>query len=386
MNAFDLVLVVVAALAAFGGWRLGFLRRLSGWIGAAAGLAAGIVLAPRVVERFSFDSDLSVFVAGTAVLVLLTTLGQAVGATVGARLRSGVDTPHGRNLDAVGGSVLGVVGVAVVAWLVVPVMADAAGWPAATARGSAIARFVGEHFPDPPPQISRLEEELAQGNYPQLFTGLRPAPDVRAAPADSPVSQEQLDLAARSAVRLEGPACGRIQTGSGFVVAPGLVATNAHVVAGTDRLRLVTADGRRAGGVVVAFDPATDLALVSTELDSPPLELAAPAPDDAGLVLGFPGGGPFEPSPFRVAELVDATGFDIYDRARVERELVILASALERGDSGSAVLRGDGRVVAVAVAVAPDRPDVAYALTAGELDRLLARGTGGPVATGECTP
>ncbi len=385
MNGLDLVLVVAAGLAAWGGWRLGFLRRLSGWIGAAAGLAVGIVLAPRVVERLSLESDLAVFLMGTAVLVVLATLGQGIGAAIGARLRRGVDTPHGRNVDAVGGCALGVVGVVVATWLIVPVMADAAGWPAATARGSTIARFVAEYLPEPPPQIAALEQELAQGGYPQLFTGLRAAPDIGAAPEDSPVSQETLDRAARSAVRLEGPACGRIQSGSGFVVAPGLVATNAHVVAGTEELRLVTADGEQATGRVVAFDPGVDLALVGTELDRPPLELTAPVLGDAGLVLGFPGGGPFAPSPFQAADLIDATGFDIYDRARVDRDLLVLASALEPGDSGSAVLRGDGTVVAIAVAVAPDDSDVAYALDSSELSALLAGGVSGPVPTGACT-
>lgn len=385
MNGLDVALLVVAALAAWGGWRLGFLRRLSGWLGAAAGLAVGIVFAPRVVERFSVESDLGVFLLGTTVLVLLATLGQGLGSAVGARLRHGVDTPHGRNADAVGGSVLGVLGVLVVAWLVVPVMADAAGWPAATARGSVVARFVGEHLPAPPPQITALEEELSQGAFPQLFTGLRAAPDVGRAPAGSPISQEALEVAARSAVRLEGPACGRIQSGSGFVVAPGLVATNAHVVAGTEELRLETADGERGTGRVVAFDPEVDLALVGTDLDRPPLALGEPTVGDAGLVLGFPAGGPFAPSPFQVGELIEATGFDIYDSSRVDRDLLVLASQLEPGDSGSAVLRSDGTVVAVAVAVAPDDSDVAYALNSEELSTLLARGVGGPVSTGACT-
>jgi S1-C subfamily serine protease len=385
VNGLDLILIVLAAFAAYGGWRLGFLRRLSGWVGAALGLALAIMVLPSLVERMSLQSDLSVVLVSTALLVLLASIGQGIGAAIGARLRAEVDSPAARHLDATGGLLLGIVGVAVLAWLVVPVMADAEGWPSASTRGSTLAALVDEHLPDPPPQITRLERQLAGGGYPQLFTGLRRAPDIPAAPSGSTVTQEVLDDAARSVVRLQSDACGRIQSGSGFVVADGIVATNAHVVAGSDTIELTTPDGTRANGVVVAFDPAVDLALVATDLDRPPLPVAAPAEDDQGLVMGFPGGGPFAPSPFAIGELLDARGYDIYDRATVDRQILALASALEPGDSGSAVLRADGSVVGVAVAVAPDRPEVAYALNSAELERLLGRGATGRVSSGACT-
>ena len=177
-----------------------------------------------------------------------------------------------------------------------------------------------------------------------------------------------------------------MQSGSGFVVAPDLVATNAHVVSAASEVLLETPDGHRASGRVVAFDPQVDLALVSADMGRPALPLGDPDQGDQGLVLGFPGGGDFEPSAFEVGQELTATGFDIYDRSLVRRELLALASALEPGDSGSAVLRADGAVVGVAVAIAPDRPEVAYALHAEELRRLLGTLVAGqgPVDTGPC--
>lgn len=384
MNGLDLILLTLALFAAVGGWRLGFLRRLSGWVGTAVGLGVGILMAPTVVGWFRLDSDLGVLFVGTALLVLLASIGQAVGAVIGSRLRRGVDSDHGRNLDALGGGALGVVAVIVLAWLVVPVMADTEGWASASARGSLIAGAVDEWLPDPPAQIRELERELTQGGYPRVFSELRRAPDIPAPPADSTVSPELLDAAARSSLRLQGDACGRRQSGSGFVVAPGVVATNAHVVAGTDGVSLTTADGQTGAGEVVAFDPGVDLALVATSIDRPPLELGTPSVGDRGLVLGYPGGGPFEPSSFEVGDAFSATGYDIYDRSLVDRQLLALASELEPGDSGSAVLRGDGRVIGVAVAVAPDRAAVAYALDAAALAPLLSAPLEGAVGTGEC--
>ena len=384
MNGLDLLLVILAVVAAVGGWRLGFLHRLSGWIGAGAGLALAIVLLPSVVERLALDTDTTIFLVCTALLVLFASIGQAIGASIGARIRQGVDTPGARSIDSVGGALLGVVGVGVIAWLVVPVMADTAGWAAASARGSVISRLVDEHLPDPPPQIAELERQLAGGQYPQLFTGLREAPETPPPPSGSTVSSETLDRASRSVVRVQGEACDRIQSGSGFVIDQGLVVTNAHVVAGTDELTLETPDGSRGRGSVVAFDPTTDLALVATDLDRDPLPVTSPTVGDRGLVLGFPGGGTFAPSPFEVAQRLDATGYDIYDSRLVERDLLALSSELEPGDSGSAVLRDDGSVIGVAVAVAPDRPLVAYALDSSELATLGAGADGSAVDTGPC--
>lgn len=385
MNGLDLVLVALAAIAAVGGWRLGFLRRFSGWLGVAVGVAVAILVTPSLVRRLDLDSDLAVVLVVTAVLVLLATAGNAIGALIGSRLRQEVDSPAVRQVDAVGGTLLGILAVCVLAWLVLPVMADAEGWPSASTRGSLLAGLVDQYLPEPPPQVQELERQLAGGGYPQLFADLRAAPDIPDAPVDSPVDQGVLDAVAPSAVRLQSQACGQLQSGSGFFVGDQLLATNAHVVAGAGAVQVTTADGARGSAQVVSFDPSVDLALLRTDLDRTPLELAPPELGDRGLVLGFPGGGPFDPSPFEIGDVMQARGYDIYDTATVDRDLLALAAALAPGDSGSAVLRSDGAVVGVAVAVAPDHSQVAYALSSDELRNLLSVPTGAPVGTGRCT-
>lgn len=384
MNGFDLLLVSAALLAAVGGWRLGFLRRLSGWIGAGVGLGVAILVLPTVMERLGSGSDLTIFAVGAAVLVLLASIGQGLGALIGSKLRVGVDTPLGERTDALFGAVLGVLGVAVLAWLVVPVMAGTEGWPAATARGSTLSRAINDHLPKPPAQITELERQLAGGEFPEVFAGLRAAPELPPPPEGSSIGEELLATTSASTVKLRAAACDRIQSGSGFFVAENLVATNAHVVAGSSSLSVVTTDGAERDGRVIAFDPQIDLALVSTSLDRPVLPLATPSVGDAGLVMGFPGGGPFAPSPFSVGERLPATGFDIYERSLVERDLLVLSSDLAPGDSGSAVLRDDGSVIGVAMAIAPDRAGVAYALASDELSDLLRRATSTTADTGAC--
>ena len=120
-------------------------------------------------------------------------------------------------------------------------------------------------------------------------------------------------------------------------------------------------------------------------MDRPALRLAPPDEGEQGLVLGFPGGGTFDPSPFEVGQLIRAKGYDIYDSATVDRDVLALAAALAPGDSGSAVLRDDGAVIGIAVAVAPDQPELAYALDSSELQGLLGEPVAGAVGTGRCT-
>lgn len=384
MNGLDLILVLAAAVAAFGGWSLGFIRRLGGWLGVGLGLTLGVVSLPTLIESLGLEGDRVIFIFGGVFLVLLATVGQATGEAIGSRVRSGVDSSGGQYLDSLGGAALGVLGVGVLTWLIFPLMAGAQGWPSQAARGSTLARGLSEGLPPPPAQIGAIERALAGGGFPRLFDQIRPAPEIEPPPPQVDFPVDTYRRSVESVVRVESPACGKIQTGSGFFARHGRVVTNAHVVAGARRTTVTTTGGDEMPATVVHFDPNADLAVLAVDSDSRPLPLAQGTVGDQGLVLGFPGGGPFDPSPFAVAERVEARGFDIYDQNRVTRDLLILASDLQPGDSGSAVLRTDGAVVGVAVAIAPDKPSVAYALDSGELSAVLEHSNGSPASTGPC--
>ncbi len=385
MNGLDLLIAALAVAAAVGGYRLGFVARVVSWLGMLAGIVAASLWLPDVIERLDGrvgSTDL-VFVAA-AVVVGGGLVGQALGLFVGARLHLVIPPGPLRRVDAAVGAVAGVVGVAVIVWLVVPAMADTPDWPARQARGSAVARAIEGAFPDAP-DATRSVRQLLGDRYPQVFDALRPTPELGPPPAASGLDQAVADQVAASTVLVSGEACGRIQEGSGFVVGPDLVATNAHVVAGEVATEVETPDGRRRRGRVVAFDPALDLAVLQVEgLDRPALPLDGADAGDRGAVFGRPGGGPLRLAPFEVGERVRATGTDIYDRSRVEREVLVLAAALRPGDSGSALVSPEGAVVGVAFAIAPDRDGVAYALTTAELRAVLDRVTPTEVTAGGC--
>src|ERR1700722_18713501 len=60
-------------------------------------------------------------------------------------------------------------------------------------------------------------------------------------------------------VRSLAPSCQKVLEGSGFVVAPDRVMTNAHVVAGSNSVQ-VYASGNPFDAAVVSYDPAVDIA------------------------------------------------------------------------------------------------------------------------------
>jgi S1-C subfamily serine protease len=176
-----------------------------------------------------------------------------------------------------------------------------------------------------------------------------------------------------------------VQEGSGFVAGPGLVVTNAHVVAGERDTVVVDALGARHDAAAVAFDPDRDLAVLAVpSLDAAPLAIAAGEVDDVGAVYGHPGGGPLRASPARVAERIEAVGTDIYRTSESRRDVYVLAAALEPGDSGAALVDVAGRVIGVAFAIDPGDPGTAYALSDTELRRVLEAIEPFEVETGPC--
>jgi S1-C subfamily serine protease len=88
-------------------------------------------------------------------------------------------------------------------------------------------------------------------------------------------------------------------------------------------------------------------------------------------------------SPFQVGSERTATGRDIYGIEATERQILFLAAELRPGDSGGALVDPSGAVVGVAFAIAPDRPQVAYALTIEEV-RAVLEGPLAPTAAGPC--
>lgn len=386
MNALDLVIAAAVLAAAGGGWRLGVAHRLASWTGMTAGLGVAVLVLPGLADALATATPRARLVAVLAFLAGMGLCGQAAGLGVGlllARRRGRPPGPHGA-LDRAGGALVGATGGLVLVWLALPALASAPGWPARTARHSAIASTLERLAPPPPAALRAVGRIVAEVPYPEVFTRLE---DGRAAgpPPRAGVSGTVLGRAAQSVVRVAGRACEVIQEGTGFAVADELVLTNAHVVAGERRTTVHAPGSPPASGTVVAFDPVRDLALLRVDgLGRPPLPLADTDTGAVVAVLGHPAGGPLRVAPARVAERIVATGTDITRRSTSEREVLVLATRLAPGDSGAPLVAGSGAAVGVAFAVDPASPVTAYALTVSEIRAFLADLPLPATGTGPC--
>ncbi|MFN8038109.1 MAG: MarP family serine protease [Acidimicrobiales bacterium] len=384
MNLFDVLIVGLVVAGIVGGYRLGMVTRVASWIGMFIGLFAAVRVLPWILERLPRSGGLTSFAVVVGVLLFLAFLGQGIGLWLGSTLRPVSDDGTVTVVDRVLGGLAGFVGTVVMIWLLLPLAAHTPGWVASEVTGSALARQLDQRLPEAPDTVQALQGFVGDG-FPRVFEALQPSPNLGPPPAASGLSTEQAASVARSVVKVEGIACSRVQDGTGFVVADGLVVTNAHVVAGERKTELERDDGTRVTAEVVAFDPARDLAVLRARgLDRPALPIGTSATGQRGGVFGHPGGEPLRIAPFEVARQIRALGRDIYGTARTEREVLELSANLRPGDSGSALVDPSGTVVGVAFAIAPDRPDVAYALSTDELRTVLAQPRSGVVSTGDC--
>jgi S1-C subfamily serine protease len=279
-----------------------------------------------------------------------------------------------RLIDRSGGAALGAAGVFVAAWVLLPVLGDVPGEVAQQARHSTILGWLDQATPPPPDAMRALRALIGDTRFPQVFGDLRPAPDTGPPPASIPVPAATLARVTASTVNVEVQGCGALHEGSGFAVAPDTVVTNAHVVAGGQRIRARRPDQRTFAAQVVMFDDDRDLAVLRVPgLGEQPLPIAAIRTGEQGAVVGYPGGqNTPRPAPALVRQVAPTRGFDIYDEDRTLRQVAFLAAALRPGDSGSPLFDQQGRVTGVAFAIAPDRPGTAYALADAELRAALA--------------
>ena len=388
MNLVDALLLLVAAGAAYAGWRQGFVHRALAWFGLGVGVVVGALFVDDVASALRDSTPRTRLLAALAFLVLCAIAGQGIGLLLGNLLRRTLPGGVRRSIpDRVAGACAGVLCVVVGVWLLVPAFANAPGWPARAVRGSSIARTIDRLAPEPPGSLAALGRLVGDAPFPEVFERLT-SPDAGVAPTTG-LDPAVLARVSPSVVRIDGRACDRLQQGSGVVVADDVVLTNAHVVAGERSTTVTTEAGRKVTAVVVGFDPRRDLALLRAK----GLGLAVPERgsidvDERGAVLGYPGGGPLLESPARVAEQITARGTDIYRSTPTERDVFVLGAVLAPGDSGGPLFDAEGRVVGLAFAVDPGEQGTAYALTNDEVEAgvrsFLAAPVDRAVDTGPC--
>jgi S1-C subfamily serine protease len=385
------VLLVLSLLVFIGeGVRNGIARSLGAILGVVAGGAAAFLAIPfltaAVPDRFW---RVAVIVAVSLVLLFG---GHALGARIGRGIRD-------RDPDRTGPSFLGRVGGAlangVIAALALSLIAGgvgAMGVPlfSQAIAGSWVLRAIDTATPPAlDAALAQVRATVLEEGLPLIGEALGGVVDSPGAP-DVPTDTDPLTAAAQSVVRIGGTAyaCGQNQTGTGFVVAPDRVVTNAHVVAGVDQPIVEAPNGQSLEGRVVYLDPIDDLAVVA--VDGLAADALALSPvlgvGETAVVQGYPFGGPFTRGGAQVLAVSSEQIPDIYGESRSAREVYSLAAIVQPGNSGGPLLATDGRVAGVIFARSADDPELGYAMTNTELAPVASAASGltQPVSSGSC--
>ena len=184
--------------------------------------------------------------------------------------------------------------------------------------------------------------------------------------------------------RVTGTACGLGVEGSGWVVAPNLVVTNAHVVAGMNDARVDHNDGEFRDADVVAFDPRNDIAVLRVaELGARPLRLVDPVKGQAVAILGYPENGPFTATAGRIGQTREFLTDDAYGRGPFSRLVTTLRGVVRHGNSGGPAVDAQGRVQTTIFASRIGSAS-GYGVPSDLVRRELVRASATEVSTGPC--
>jgi S1-C subfamily serine protease len=384
VTALDVLLFALLVLSAWGGYRRGALLQVAGLIGLVAGFVVGSWLAPHVAEPLHSDPAKAIAALGT--VLILGGVGDAVGSTLGVKLRRRARGTRLRAIDAAGGAGLSVVALVLAVWFLGLNLA-AGPFPslARSLQRSAVLRGVDAMLPPPPSLTTELGAVLDLFGFPDVFADLPPLPADPVPQPPASVAGRVADDARASIVLVVGPACDRILQGTGFVVDDELVVTNAHVVAGG--APRVEWNGQTFDAEPVAFDEDLDVAVLRVEgIGAPALTLLPSEVErgEGGAVLGFPAGG-YDEQPAAVRRALDAVGRDIYGEGRVRRRIYELQVQVRPGNSGGPFVLPGGVAAGLVFGASTGDPDVGYAIASPRLLPIVAdaRG-GGPVSTGRC--
>ena len=337
MTTVDWIAAAVIALAALNGLRRGLVGGALSLAGVVVGAYLGAKLAPQFLPGTDSAYTPLVALAGAVAFGFLL---QSLAGMAGSAIRSSLFVlPPLRVLDSVGGFVLGAAAGAAIVWVAGAVALHVPGQVELREEVQR-SRILGELNAYVPP--SRLLDAIARVDPFSAILG--PVPSVPP-PDPALLNSAGVRLASPSVFRVIGTACGLGVEGSGWVAAPNLVVTNAHVVAGMKDARVDHNDGDSHDADVVAFDPRNDIAVLRVAgLDAPPLRLVDPVKGQAVAILGYPENGPFTAIAGRIGQTRDFLTDDAYGRGPFPRLVTTLRGVVKHGNSGGPVVDAQGRV------------------------------------------
>ena len=341
MSGIDWLIVAFTALLAFYGYVQGFIVGVLSLLGFALGAVVGTRVGPLLLPGGSSSPYAPLFGLAGALLAGAVLARGFEG--IALRARAGLRVSGVRALDGMLGAGLTACVALGIAWVLGAVVLQT--------TGSAVLRRDIQRS-----SILTELDRLLPPSGPILHALARfdPVPAVRGPSADVAAPDPAIVLApgvhgaGRGVVRVLGTACGLGIEGSGWIARPGVVVTNAHVVAG-ERDTVVEPNGTSPGlnAEVVDFDSRDDIAVLRVPgLGGPVLRLAAHTqPGIPAAILGYPLDGGFRTRAARLGQTRLLSSEDAYGNGPVLRSIVSVRGLVQPGNSGGPVVDSAGRVL-----------------------------------------
>lgn len=379
MTVLDWAIIAFTLALGMWGYRQGLIVGAMTLAGFAGGAFAGSRLGPLVLSQGA-ESPYAPLCAALGALLAGALAAVAVESFALGLRQKLVRRPSLHLADGAGGAAL-IASVALgLVWVfgAVALHAPATERLRADVQESVILRSLNNVMPPSGPFLNALDRVDPAPSVIGPATPQRP-------PNEAIVSDPDVVEAEESVVRVLSTACGLGVEGSGWAVAPSLVVTNAHVIAGADDTTVTTRHGIELEATAVYYAPRDDLALLQINAGLPTLAISSERSQGAdAAVLGYPEDGPFTLSPARIGETRDTVSEDAYGNGPVERAIVSLGGKVRSGNSGGPLIDARGRVVGTVFAATTSGVPGGFAIPA-ELVRGALGSASQEVDTGPCT-
>jgi Do/DeqQ family serine protease len=170
-------------------------------------------------------------------------------------------------------------------------------------------------------------------------------------------------------------------TGSGFIISSdGKILTNAHVVAGADRVSVVLKDGRTLQGKVMGTDPVTDVAVIKVEANNLPVVSLGNSEDLKPGEWAIAIGNPLGLDNTVTTGIISGTGRSSSQVGIPDKRVNFIQTdaAINPGNSGGPLLNANGQVIGMNTAIIRRAQGLGFAipinLAKNISDRLVATG------------
>lgn len=170
-------------------------------------------------------------------------------------------------------------------------------------------------------------------------------------------------------------------TGSGFIISSdGKILTNAHVVAGADRVSVVLKDGRTLQGKVMGADPVTDVAVIKVEASNLPTVTLGNSEDLKPGEWAIAIGNPLGLDNTVTTGIISGTGRTSSQVGIPDKRVSFIQTdaAINPGNSGGPLLNANGQVIGMNTAIIRRAQGLGFAIPINSAkniaDRLVKNG------------